>query len=227
MNISEKDLKKLWGLAAGMCAFPGCQQDCLVFVDLKDPTVLGEMAHVIAQSPKGPRGKATGGEDTYENLILLCPTHHRLVDKAPSGYYKESDLLSWKAQHEARVRERLSAPIYETRTAVAQAVLALLQENHAVWRNYGPESEVAKVNPVSNMATLWTLRKLSVIVPNNRQIASALTTHRSLFSPAQYATVAEFLEHAAGFEASAYDRRDAVPRFPKAFEEMIRDAADE
>lgn len=24
MSISEKDVKKLWGLSAGRCAFPGC-----------------------------------------------------------------------------------------------------------------------------------------------------------------------------------------------------------
>lgn len=227
MNISEKDLKKLWGLAAGMCSFPGCRQDCITFVDASDPTILGEMAHVIAQSPQGPRGGATAGADIYENLILLCPTHHRLVDKAPPGHYKESDLLEWKARHEASVRDRLAAPSFSTRKEVAQAILGLLQENHAVWRNYGPESEVARVNPVSNVATLWTFRKLSVIIPNNGRIASALRTYRSLFTSTQFAAAAEFLEHAAGFEASAYDRRDAVPRFPKEFEEMIRDAADE
>jgi hypothetical protein len=42
-------------------------------------------------------------------------------------------------------------------------------------------------------------------------------------TPAEYRICADFIEHTAGFEKSAYDRLDEVPRFPKHFEEMIRD----
>ena len=83
MAITERDLKKLWGLSGGRCAFPGCNCDCLPFLDERDPTVIGEMAHVIAKSPTGPRGGGVGGDDTYENLVLLCPTHHTLVQQSP------------------------------------------------------------------------------------------------------------------------------------------------
>lgn len=71
MSISEKDIKKLWGLAAGRCSYPGCDENCLPFLDYDDPTIIGEMAHVIAKKPKGPRGQSDGGSDNYENLILL------------------------------------------------------------------------------------------------------------------------------------------------------------
>jgi len=43
--------------------------------------------------------------DDPDNLILFCPTHHALVDKA--GWevdYPESLLASWKKQHEAAIR---------------------------------------------------------------------------------------------------------------------------
>lgn len=227
MNISDKDLKKLWGLAAGICSRPGCGQDCLVFVDANDPTVIGEMAHVIAQSQSGPRGKPGGGTDTYDNLILLCPTDHRFVDKAPDGHITEADLHRWKGEHEGWVRERLRSPQYPSKKELAAAVLRLLKQNYAIWKTYGPESEIAQANPVSNAAEIWTLRKLSTVIPNNRRIASAVEAHGGMFTMDEYDRVVQFLEHAAGFEASAYERRDAVPRFPQGFQEMIERAATE
>src|ERR1019366_4311808 len=102
MSINSKDTKKLWGLAAGRCSRPGCDEECIRLL-ASNPTVIGEMAHVIAQSPKGPRGVQQGGEDTYENLILLCPTHHSEIDKAPAGTFPPGILLDWKKQHEAEV----------------------------------------------------------------------------------------------------------------------------
>lgn len=227
MSISEKDIKKLWGLAAGLCAFPGCAQDCLLFVDLDDPTVIGEMAHVISQSPVGPRGVPRGGANDYGNLILLCPTHHTLIDKAKEGSFPANMLLGWKADHEKRVRDRLSAPSYDSRAALATSLLRLMAQNYATWKTYGPESEAATLNPVSNVAALWELRKLSVIVPNNRRIVAALEAHQHFFSPSEYAVIATFIEHAAGFEESAYNRRENVPRFPQPFMELMNRASAE
>src|SRR5215213_839921 len=112
MAITEKDIKLLWGGAAGICSKPGCGEDCIKFVDVADPTLIGEMAHVIARKPKGPRGHAKGGTDHYSNLVLLCPTHHRLVDKAKPGTFSEELLLQWKADHEHSIRSRLAAPAY-------------------------------------------------------------------------------------------------------------------
>ena len=77
MTISSKDIKKLWGLAAGRCSCPGCSEACIKFFRDGDPTVIGEMAHVVAKKPGGPRGVVSGGDDTYENLVLLCPTQDR------------------------------------------------------------------------------------------------------------------------------------------------------
>ena len=78
MSISAKDVKKLWGLAAGRCSRPGCAEVCIKFL-ADDPTVIGEMAHVIAKSPAGPRGVVAGGED---NLA---------VKAAPSGRWTLRD----------------------------------------------------------------------------------------------------------------------------------------
>jgi hypothetical protein len=65
---------------------------------------VGEEAHIVAREPGGPRGGAGPGGDEYSNLVLLCPTHHRIVDDRPDEYTVER-LLEFKSEHEARVAE--------------------------------------------------------------------------------------------------------------------------
>lgn len=69
-------------------------------------TVLGEMAHMIADKPNGPRGDRTISEKylrSYENLILLCADHHKIIDDDPQTYTLDK-LRSIKTQHEAWVK---------------------------------------------------------------------------------------------------------------------------
>ena len=220
MAVSTKDIKKLWGLAAGRCSRPGCGVPCIRFLT-EDPTVIGEMAHVIARRPGGPRGNATGGDDTYGNLILLCPTHHTEIDKSPEGTFPPTILLAWKKQHEMHVREALETPSFATRRHLAEHIQKLLMQNHMVWRTYGPESDAAQTNPFSNLAYIWSLRKLDTVVPNNRYIIEAIRKNTDLFDAEGCQAAFAFIEHAEGFERNCYERAEGVPRFPTNFAEMI------
>jgi hypothetical protein len=221
MAINAKDIKKLWGLSAGRCSYPGCNLDCVQFFDLSDPTVIGEMAHVIARSEHGPRGKSGGGSDTYENLILLCPTHHTMVDRAPTGTFSEDLLFRWKRDHEGAVERALCAPLLQDKASLCREISRLLSENYQAWSTYGPESAEARRNPLSASAEIWNLRKLSRIVPNNRRIMNRIEVNKGLLSTAEYAICCQFVEHAEGFEANCYSRREGVPRFPRPFQEMV------
>ena len=221
MNIKKQEVAKLWGLSAGRCSYPGCDEECIKFIGSPDPTIIGEMAHVIAQSSKGPRGDKTGGNNTYENLILLCPTHHTLVDKEPAGKFSAEMLLKWKKDHEAEMYRTFESPIYNDKRELCQAIKRLLIENYQIWLDYGPESEVAQKDPYSNVADVWTLRKLATIVPNNRKIINLVSKNATLFDLDEYRCCRMFIEHAEGFENSCYWRRDSVPRFPKEFQEVI------
>jgi hypothetical protein len=224
MGINEKDIKKLWGLSAGRCSYPSCNQECITFVD-SDLIVLGEMAHVIAKSPTGPRGVPTGGEDTYENLVLLCPTHHAEVDKAPAGVYPREVILRWKKVHEAGVAAALRSPVFNTRTELCAYIKHRLVENKTLWAAYGPESAAARKNPYSNLYRLWQFRKLSTIVPNNRKIIDAIQRNSHFFDGSQYEIARSFVEHAEGFEQSSYERLEDIPRFPTTFEEVINECS--
>lgn len=220
MSIDEKDVKKLWGLSAGRCNNPTCDYECIQLLTT-GPTVIGEMAHVIAKAPSGPRGISKGGKDTYENLILLCPTHHTEVDKAPSDTFTSDVLLGWKKCHEAAVASALQSTVFLTAREIGQYIKRLLVENRTVWKTYGPESLVAQANPISNLCDIWTLRKLKTIVPNNRKIINAIRKNARLFNVESYEVACLFIEHAEGFERNCYERTEGVPRFPKEFEIMV------
>jgi tetratricopeptide (TPR) repeat protein len=65
---------------------------------------MGEVCHIKAKSPDGPRYDAEQMDEErhgFGNLVLLCPTHHARVDGNPDRYTVEK-LLEIKAQHEAR-----------------------------------------------------------------------------------------------------------------------------
>jgi hypothetical protein len=216
-----KDIKKLWSLAAGRCSKPGCEEECIKFLDEHDLTSIGEMAHVIAKQPAGSRGLPSGGENTYEYLILLCPTHHRQIDKAPEGIYSSELMRKWKKAHEEHVNNSFLNLRYSDRLQLAVAIKRLLLKNKIAWEQYGPGSQDAKNNPMSNMHEIWTLRKLDTIVPNNRQIVLMIEQNKDYFEIADYKTCVHFIEHAEGFERDCYVRTESVPRFPIDFERMI------
>jgi hypothetical protein len=121
--MRDIDIKKLWGLSAGRCNFPDCEAECIHFLNGGDLIVIGEMAHVLPKSPIGPRGMGhTTGSDSYENRILLCPTHHRLVDKASEGTFPRELLISWKEKHEEKIRASFSVPTYSNLSKLAEAI---------------------------------------------------------------------------------------------------------
>ena len=105
----QKDIKVLWSRAAGRCSYPECRIDLILPGNKSDPVAtIGEMAHIHACSKAGPRfdpniSKVNG----YDNLILLCSTHHAMIDKQPKSYPAEI-LKEWKKNHEKWVNEKLT-----------------------------------------------------------------------------------------------------------------------
>jgi tetratricopeptide (TPR) repeat protein len=94
-------IKRLFAVSGNRCAFPGCS---LQLVDPDSGTVLGEICHIAARSPEGPRYDPDQTEQErhgFENLILLCPAHHKIVDGSPDEYTVER-LRQIKAEHEAQ-----------------------------------------------------------------------------------------------------------------------------
>ncbi|MEU3185160.1 hypothetical protein ABZ707_13300 [Streptomyces sp. NPDC006923] len=113
MAIRDVDRKLLWGRSGNECAFPGCWQELTVDLGaepaLQKAVVLGEEAHIVAREDEGPRGDPgvpLADRNAYDNLILLCPTHHTLVDKDHGSDFPVDALLAMKRAHEAAVVQR-------------------------------------------------------------------------------------------------------------------------
>ena len=104
-NYTRADRALLWAHSSGLCSFPGCPVICVQPANDNDPSAtIGQIAHIEASSDSGPRPNPSLSHqerDLYQNLILLCPTHHALVD-AQDSTYTVAMLRSWKTDQEAR-----------------------------------------------------------------------------------------------------------------------------
>lgn len=122
MTISLNTQKLLWSRAAGRCAFPECRRELVMSAsETDDETLVGDTCQIVTRSPSGPRGDSplTPEErDKYDNLILLCTVHHKLIDDQPNTYTVQV-LLEMKAAHEEWVRKALQG--YELERQVATA----------------------------------------------------------------------------------------------------------
>jgi hypothetical protein len=221
MAFSAKDTKLLWGRAAGICSNPECRKKLTAVAADGQSFLTGEMAHQIAQSTEGPRGTENGGDDTYDNLILLCPTCHRTIDKAPEGTFPVEVLRNWKSIHEAWVDGWSTDGMYSTASEVAQEVQRLLVENRTHFEEYGPRSYTAVKNSASTAQAIWEARKLDTICPNNRRIISLIQRHSKLISNAGVPSFPKFKVHAEAFERNQSERVEEYPLFPKDFPNEI------
>lgn len=189
-------------------------------MDAHAPFHIGEMAHVIAHSGGGPRGNYVGGDDTYENLILLCPSCHKTIDKAPTAF-PETLLNAWKAAREKEVsdagREKVFPALYELKRYVS----GLLAENYEVFSHLGPKSKIAFDDPGSSAHSMWEARRIDTILPNNRAIINAISSNRNLLEREDLKAYAMFRAHALGYEENVYERAEYYPLFPMFFQERF------
>ena len=108
MTISAQARKLLWSRAHNICSFPtGWQALTADEVDARSgdafAVVLGEEAHIRSARPGGPRhdpAYPVEKIDSYDNLMLLCPTHHSLIDAHGGDAYDADALLQMKRRHE-------------------------------------------------------------------------------------------------------------------------------
>ena len=106
-SIPDKTQKLLWAKAAGRCEYRGCNVDLTgdLAAGRQDP-LFGFIAHVVGDSADGPRGDAVRSPllaKAFDNLMLMCPKHHKLIDVDAEEAHPEDLLLSMKAEHERRV----------------------------------------------------------------------------------------------------------------------------
>jgi hypothetical protein len=104
--IPEHVKCRLWGLAGGRCQYRGCNHPLWTDDVTKAEFNKAYIAHVVADKPEGPRGDRVLSERLkaeLSNLMLLCDTHHRLVDVAGVAQHPVDLLQAMKTEHEDRM----------------------------------------------------------------------------------------------------------------------------
>ena len=124
-NYSQRTQRILDIQSLNQCAFPGCTSPLVEpGTGQSGPAVISDICHIYASSPNGPRGQGSLTEDelkSIDNLILLCPNHHRVVDRQPETYTAEL-LKQWKEEHEAKVNKQRPAGLDIIREIVDQKI---------------------------------------------------------------------------------------------------------
>ena len=93
-------MKRLFALSCNVCAYRGCEEK------LADPqwnSVQADLAHIHGERPTAARYDASQTDEqrrAFENIIVLCPNHHRRIDLLEPDEHPPELLFEMKEQHE-------------------------------------------------------------------------------------------------------------------------------
>lgn len=123
----ESTIRKLFALSSNRCAFPSCRTP---IIDPQSGTVLAEICHIRARNSNWPRFDASQTAEerhSFQNLILMCEVHHKLIDaRENTETHSTERLLEMKATHESAATSDQALPVL-TDSAV-RALLATIAE---------------------------------------------------------------------------------------------------
>jgi hypothetical protein len=133
-KVSLKNKIFIWGKSAGRCQYPSCKKVLWKDTSAKSEFNLAYIAHIVASSPSGPRGSEELSEklaDDLSNLMLLCDTHHRLIDREEIEGHSVERLQQMKKDHEQQV-EYLTSLAEKPKTKIVIYSSNIGQHNSAV-----------------------------------------------------------------------------------------------
>ncbi len=102
---SSPTVKRLFALSGNTCAFPKCTTP---IIDKSSGSVLGEICHIKGDkigSPRYDASQSNAERQSFDNLILLCAQHHKVVDDDVKSYSVDR-LMEMKAAHKPPVGKR-------------------------------------------------------------------------------------------------------------------------
>jgi hypothetical protein len=204
---------------------PGCND--YLFREFEDGhvTSIEEQAHIIARNEGGPRGTSDlqpEVRDEYENVILLCRSCHGMIDKAPDHF--PVDLLhEWKRNHAGAIQSLFRVEAYADRASLEPVVHRLLRENHALFEQYGPQSNNRR-SPLSDAGKAWTKAVRETIIPNNQKVSELLKRNHDLLDDEEAEVLQRFILHKDGlaYNHLSGDKNAAVPMFPEGMSTILR-----
>lgn len=121
-EITNETAQAVWADAAGRCMFEGCGDDLTSIPLYKKRARVGYLAHIVASSPRGPRGSETQSHQLANepsNIMLMCDKHHRLIDCQAPEDYPVDRLRTMREKHFTMARKLLDSLKYDQVIAVA------------------------------------------------------------------------------------------------------------
>lgn len=182
--IDENVKRRLYAESMGYCMNPSCR--CCLFTGKGD---IVEKAHI------DPYCKTA--DNSFENLVLLCPNCHTDFDK--NNKFTAEEVLNWK-----KIRQEELNNLFENRfktfEELKKAAFPLLMENKTIYENYYKKDN----------KKLWDKFE-PILLTNNRKLKILLSSNMGLFQRHQdknYSNlkfVYNFLTHIEEFEATRGD----------------------
>lgn len=214
--------KKLFADSAGYCQNPDCNKN--LFIEIGDSKFqIAEMAHIISAGDKGPRSEPSltaHEKGDFDNLILLCPTCHTIIDKAEEQYPVEL-INEWKSSHSKKIEALFNIKIFDSRASARKIVGPLLNENKFIFTTYGPTSD-ERFNPESELPKRWLSKIHLYILPNNRKLYNIVNQNYHLLNADEVEVVEAFKQHVLDFEERHVQNSDInAAQFPKEFSNIF------
>lgn len=119
-NIDKTVRRRLYAESMGRCMNPNCQRELF----RKNGDII-EKAHIDPYCETA--------DNSFENLVLLCPSCHTDFDK--NHAFTPEEVLRWKKIRREEL-ERMFSKKYATFDDLKKAVVPLLIENKTIYENY-------------------------------------------------------------------------------------------
>lgn len=199
--IDESAKRKLYAESMGRCMNPNCQRELFC----KNGDII-EKAHI------DPYCKTA--DNSFENLILLCPSCHTDFDK--NNAFTPEEVLGWKRTRGEEL-EKMFSKKYASFEELKKEVVPLLLENQTIFTSYYLKENKA----------LWDKFE-ATILSNNRKIKMLLSVNLDLIqcnqqkSYSNLAYIQTFMRHVDEFEATRIDEeKSREVLFPAEIDSMF------
>lgn len=193
--IPEYIQRRLFAESIGRCMNPACEKDLL----LANGDIV-EKAHIIPHCDTA--------DNSFENLILLCPNCHTNFDK--NSAFSEEEVKMWKRERQKQV-SKIFAQKFDTFEKLEEFVKPLLEENKTIYQNYY----------LKDKQKLWEKFEEKLLI-NNQKLKCLLSKNRDLFQKhhdedySNLAIIDQLILHIDEFESTrGNDEKIRSVLFPK------------
>lgn len=119
-TIAENVKRRLWAESMGRCMNPDCRAELFI----KNSDIM-EKAHIGAYYETE--------DNSYENLIVLCPNCHKKFDK--TVFIDENIVKQWKEIRRNELEKFFSVEL-SSFDQLKEKVVPFLSENYSIYKSY-------------------------------------------------------------------------------------------